>query len=51
MCGEALRAARRPALYGVRVMIIGARLAPLGTTMTVKSLTPSLIGTITSRRS
>src|SRR2546430_9856050 len=37
-------------LYGVRVSRIGAFFAPLGTRITVCSLTPSRIGIITSRR-
>ena len=49
MCGDRLRCARSEALYGVRVSSIGALRAPLGTTMTVWSLTPSRIGIITSR--
>ena len=45
------RDVRRAALYGVRVRRMGARDAPVGTTITVNSLIPSRIGIITSRRS
>lgn len=44
-----MRSVRPLALYGVRVSTIGALRAPLGSTITVCSLTPSRIGIITSR--
>ncbi|MNT03976.1 hypothetical protein D3C72_1385370 [compost metagenome] len=49
MLGLAARWARRAALYGVRVSMIGAFCASFGTTMTVYSLTPSRMGIITTR--
>jgi hypothetical protein len=46
---ECVRSVRPAALYGVRVSRMGAPLTPLGTTITVYSLTPSRIGIIATR--